>query len=90
MKYSLRPRQFPRDFPRALAIFHSISQLESHYRHFQWQLPNKECQCKNTTPLKSMEFWIIMSGNGPFMESILTINLGAIVCYLTQRINTRK
>ena len=29
MKYSLSPR----DFPRAQAIFHSISRLESQYRH---------------------------------------------------------
>ena len=29
MKYSLRPR----DFPKAQTIFHSISRLESQYRH---------------------------------------------------------
>ena len=34
MKYSLSPR----DFPRAQAIFHRISRLESQYRHSQ--LPN--------------------------------------------------
>ena len=34
MKYSLSPR----DFPRAQAIFHSISRLESQYRHSH--LPN--------------------------------------------------
>ena len=42
MKYSLSPRnsrgQSPRDFPMAQAIFHSISQLESQYRHSH--LPN--------------------------------------------------
>ena len=34
MKYSL----IPRDFPRAQAIFHRISRLQSQYRHSQ--LPN--------------------------------------------------
>ena len=38
MKYSLSPREIPRDFPRAQAIFHCISRLESQHRHSQ--LPN--------------------------------------------------
>ena len=38
MKYSLSPREIPRDFPRAQAIFNSISRLESQYRHSH--LPN--------------------------------------------------
>ena len=42
MKYSLSPREIPRaeprDFPRAQAIFHCISRLESQYKHSQ--LPN--------------------------------------------------
>ena len=33
MKYSLSPREIQRDFPRAQAIFHSISQLKSQYKH---------------------------------------------------------
>ena len=35
MKYSLSPREIPRDFPRAQAIFHCIFRLESRYRHSQ-------------------------------------------------------
>ena len=38
MKYSLSTKEIPRDFPRAQAIFHRISRLESQYRHSQ--LPN--------------------------------------------------
>ena len=33
MKYSLSPRKILRYFPRAQVIFHSISRLESQYRH---------------------------------------------------------
>ena len=36
--YSLSPWEIPQDFPRAQAIFHRISRLESQYRHSQ--LPN--------------------------------------------------
>ena len=38
MKCSLSTREIQRDFPRAQAIFHRISRLESQYRHSQ--LPN--------------------------------------------------
>ena len=38
MKYSLSPKEIPRDFLRAQAIFYCISRLESQYRSFQLQI----------------------------------------------------
>ena len=40
VKYSLSPRESPRVFPRAQAIFHHISRLESQYRHFCFKIWN--------------------------------------------------
>ena len=38
VKYSLSTREIPRDFPRAQAIFHGISQLETKCRHSQFMI----------------------------------------------------
>ena len=43
MKYYLSPREIPRDFPKAQAISHCISRLESQNRHSQLQL--QHCPC---------------------------------------------